>query len=139
MTLRSPGAMTDDGAPSKPFTAARDGFSLNCAVACDAHDRSKLERVIRYMARPPISQGHLSLDGDGLVVYELKHPFSDATTHVLFEPQDFIARLAASGSLDRAPISSDITHCSLPTPDTAISSCLAMSRPAAPNTAKTPA
>ncbi len=76
---------------------------------------------------------------DGLVVYELKHPFSDATTHVLFEPQDFIARLAASGSLDRAPISSDITDCSLPTPDTAISSCLAMSRPAAPNTAKTPA
>ncbi len=64
MTLRTPDVMADDGAsPSKPFTAASDGFSLNCAVACDAHDRSKLERVIRYMARPPVSQGHLSLDG----------------------------------------------------------------------------
>jgi hypothetical protein len=30
-----------------------------------------------------------------LVVYELKHPFRDGTTHVLFEPLDFIARLAA--------------------------------------------
>ena len=29
------------------------------------------------------------------MVYALKHPFSDATTHVLFDPQDFIARLAA--------------------------------------------
>ena len=37
----------------------------------------------------------LSVDDDGLVVYELKHPFSDGTTHVLFELQDFIARLAA--------------------------------------------
>jgi hypothetical protein len=29
------------------------------------------------------------------VVYELKNPFRDGTTHVLFSPQDFIARLAA--------------------------------------------
>ncbi len=29
------------------------------------------------------------------MVYELKHPFRDCTTHVLFEPLDFIARLAA--------------------------------------------
>ena len=40
MTLRSPGAMADDGAaPIKLLTAARDGFSLNCAVACKAQDR----------------------------------------------------------------------------------------------------
>ena len=37
----------------------------------------------------------LSVDGDGLVVYQLKHAFRDGTTHVLFEPLDFIARLAA--------------------------------------------
>jgi hypothetical protein len=30
-----------------------------------------------------------------LVVYELKSAFRDGTTHVLFEPHDFIARLAA--------------------------------------------
>ena len=79
------------GATAKPLTAARDGFSLNCAVACEAHERAKLERVCRYMARGPIAQDHLSVDGDGLVVLELKRAFSDGTTHVLFEPQDFTA------------------------------------------------
>ena len=91
MTLRNPRAMVDDTISSKPFTAARDGFSINAAVGCEAHERSKLERLCRYMARPPIAEQRLSVDGDGLVVYELKHPFSDGTTHVLFEPVDFIA------------------------------------------------
>jgi hypothetical protein len=54
-----------------------------------------LERLCRYVARPAIALERLSRDGDGLVVYELKHPFRDGTTHVLFEPLDFIARLAA--------------------------------------------
>jgi hypothetical protein len=45
--------------------------------------------------RVPIAQDRLSVDGEGLVVLELKRAFSDGTTHVLFEPQDFIARLAA--------------------------------------------
>jgi hypothetical protein len=95
MTLRNPGAMVDEATLSKPFTAARDGFSINAGVGCEARERGKLERVCRYMARPPITEERLSIDGDGLVVYELKHPFSDGTTHVLFEPVDFIARLAA--------------------------------------------
>jgi len=91
MTLHTPGAMPDDTTPSKPFTAARDGFSINAAVGCEARMRSKLERVCRYMARPPIAEERLSVDGDGLVVLELKRAFSDGTTHVLFEPHDFIA------------------------------------------------
>ena len=47
------------------------------------------------MPSGPIALERLSVDGDGLVVYQLKHPFRDGTTHVLFEPLDFIARLAA--------------------------------------------
>ena len=35
------------------------------------------------------------MDGDGLVVHELKRPFRDGTTRLLFEPRDFLARLAA--------------------------------------------
>ena len=120
MTLHSPGAMADDVAPSKPFTAARDGFSINAAVGCESHERSKLERVCRYMARPPIAEERLSVDGDGLVVYEFKRPFSDGTTHVLFEPHDFIARLAALVPR-RGPIWSDIMVCSHPTPGTVTS------------------
>jgi hypothetical protein len=37
----------------------------------------------------------LSLTAHGKVRYELKTPYRDGTTHVIFEPLDFIARLAA--------------------------------------------
>jgi hypothetical protein len=37
----------------------------------------------------------LSLSARGKVRYELKTPYRDGTTHVIFEPVDFIARLAA--------------------------------------------
>jgi len=77
------------------LTAARDGFSLNAALACEDHQRDKLKRLCRYVLPGPIALERLSIDGDGLVVYTLKHPFRDGTTHVLFEPLDFIARLAA--------------------------------------------
>ncbi len=68
----------------------RDGFSLNAAVACGSHQRERLERVCRYLLRPPVALERLSCDGDGLVVYELEHPYATATTHVLFEPLDFM-------------------------------------------------
>ncbi len=79
----------------KPLTGARDGFSMNAAVVCEAHQREKFERVCRYVSRGPIALPRLTIDSDGLVVYELKRPFFNRTTHVLFEPLDFIARLAA--------------------------------------------
>jgi hypothetical protein len=37
----------------------------------------------------------LSLTAQGHVRYALKTPYRDGTTHVLFEPLDFLARLAA--------------------------------------------
>ena len=37
----------------------------------------------------------MSLTEHGKVRYELKTPYRDGTTHVIFEPLDFIARLAA--------------------------------------------
>jgi len=95
MRLLDPAARDDTPEPSRPFTAARDGFSLNCAVACEAHERAKLERIARYMARPPMAEARLSLDADGLVVLELERAFRDGATHVLFESEDFIARFAA--------------------------------------------
>lgn len=95
LRLQTPGVAREGQAPVKPLTAERDGFSLNAAVACRGDERRKLERLCRYVARPAIALERLSRDGDGLVVYELKHPFRDGTTHVLFEPLDFIARLAA--------------------------------------------
>ena len=71
------------------------GFSLHAGVAAKADDRKKLERLCRYIARPAVSEKRLSLTPNGNVRYQLKTPYRDGTTHVIFEPLDFIARLAA--------------------------------------------
>jgi hypothetical protein len=78
-----------------PLLAKLAGFSLHAGVAAAAHQRDKVERLARYIARPAISAERLSLTTQGQVRYTLKTPYRDGTTHVLFEPQDFIARLAA--------------------------------------------
>ena len=76
------------------------GFSLHAGVAAKAQqrdklERDKLERLCRYITRPAVSAKRLSLTTQGKVRYELKTSYRDGTTHVIFEPLDFIARLAA--------------------------------------------
>ena len=71
------------------------GFSLHAGVAAKAHERNKLERLCRYISRPAVSEKRLSLTPNGNIRYQLKTPYRDGTTHVIFEPLDFIARLAA--------------------------------------------
>ncbi len=62
----------------KPLTADQNGFSLNAAVACQPHEVDRLERP--------------SINSSGQVIYRLEHPFRDGSTHVLFSPENFIAR-----------------------------------------------
>ncbi len=71
------------------------GFSLHAGVAVKAKQRWKVERLCRYIARPPVSEERLSLTSAGKVKYELKTPYRNGTTHVIFDPLDFMARLAA--------------------------------------------
>ena len=81
-----------DDAPAVGHVA---GFSLHAGVAAKANQRDKLERLCRYVTRPAIAERRLSLTKQGKVRYELKTPYRDGTTHVIFEPVDFIAKLAA--------------------------------------------
>ena len=71
------------------------GFSLHAGVATKTRERKKLERLCRYIARPAVSKRRLALTFGGRVRYELKTPYRDGTTHVIFEPLDFMAKLAA--------------------------------------------
>jgi len=57
--------------------------------------RERLERLCRYVARPPVATERLSFLPDGRVLYALRHRWRDGTTHVAFEPLDFVAKLAA--------------------------------------------
>jgi hypothetical protein len=71
------------------------GFSLHAGVAAQAHERGKLEKLCRYITRPAIGERRLSISPQGKVRYELKTPWKNGTTHVEFEPVEFIAKLAA--------------------------------------------
>jgi len=64
-------------------------------VAAEACERVKLERLCRYISRPAVASERLSQTADGRIRYTLQTPYRDGTTHVLFEPLDFLSRLAA--------------------------------------------
>jgi hypothetical protein len=70
------------------------GFSLHAGVATEAHESHKLERLCRYITRPAISEKRLSISPQGRVRYQLKTPWKNGTTHVEWDPVDFIAKLA---------------------------------------------
>ena len=67
-------------------------FSLHAGVAARSIERAKLERLCRYITRPPVATKRLSLTRNGRVRYELKTPWRNGTTHVIFEPLDFTYR-----------------------------------------------
>ncbi len=77
------------------WVAKEAGFSLHAGVAAQAWERDKLERLCRYISRPAVSEKRLSLTSNGQVRYQLKNPYNDGTTHVIFDPLDFIAKLAS--------------------------------------------
>src|SRR5213592_2103865 len=80
---------------SSPRCAGVSGFNLHANVSIGARDRERLQRLLRYAARPALALERLSKLPDGRLVYRLKRPWSDGTTDLVFEPQDFIAKLAA--------------------------------------------
>lgn len=75
--------------------ANTSGFSLHAGVFANADEPEKLERLCRYISRPAISEQRLSMTQHEKVRYELKTPYRDGTTHVFFNPLDFIGKLAA--------------------------------------------
>ena len=84
-----------DPEDNDPYSANVGGFSLNARVWVGGRDREKLEKLIRYMARGPIATERLSESFPNLLIYKMKTPWRDGTTHVSFSPLDFIARLVA--------------------------------------------
>jgi len=75
--------------------AEADGFSLHAGVHVPAHDRGRLEHLCRYIARPPFAADRLTWSRQGRLLFELRKPWRDGTTHIVFEPLTFIERLAA--------------------------------------------
>jgi hypothetical protein len=75
-------------------TARQEGFDLEAGVKVPADQRDRLERLCRYALRPTVAQDRLQLTAEGQVVLQLRHPWSDGTTHLLFDPLELLERLA---------------------------------------------
>ena len=76
-------------------SASDRGFSLHAGVVVRAQERDKLERLIRYVARPSLALERLEKTSDGNLIYRLKKAYSDGTTHVKFSAMELIEKLVA--------------------------------------------
>jgi ribosomal protein S27E len=71
------------------------GFDLHAGPPVPAHDRDRLERLLRYLLRPPIAQGRLKELPDGRIALMMKSRWDDGTTHIVFQPKELIEKLVA--------------------------------------------
>ena len=93
-SLRSGGARADRE-PLSERCAQVDYFSLHANTRVPASERKRLEKLCRYVARPPVSNQLLVKLEKGRVGYKLKRPWQDGTTMVVLKPDELIQRLAA--------------------------------------------
>ena len=74
--------------------ARSNGFDLHAGLVVPAGQRERLERVCRYALRPPVARDRLSVTGAGQVRLQRRQPWADGTTHLVFDPLEFLGRLA---------------------------------------------
>jgi hypothetical protein len=80
---------------SGPRHAHLQGFDLHANRTVRAHDRIGVEKLCRYLLRPPLGQERLEILPDGQICCALAHPWSDGTQALLFTPVEFLEKLAA--------------------------------------------
>ena len=92
------------GGAARGLVAERGGFTLHAGVRVEAEARVALERLCRYMARPAVAAGRVSVLVDGRVAYRVKSPRSGEATYRVITPLEFMARLAALVPPPRTPL-----------------------------------
>lgn len=77
------------------YSILAEGFALHANVWVGPNNRARLEQLCCYVLRPLLAEHRLLRLADGRVRLELKQPWSDGTTHLLFEPVEFLEKLVA--------------------------------------------
>jgi hypothetical protein len=89
------GAAARDDSESRPKVKNAYGFDVDAGVRVAAHDRKGLERLARYMLRPPLAKDRIERLADGRYRIRLKKPWRDGTTDLVLEGVELVGRLAA--------------------------------------------
>jgi hypothetical protein len=79
---------------SGPRHAHLSGFDLHANRTVRADDRAGVERLCHYLLRPPLAQDRLEILRDGRIACTLAHPWRDGTRALVFEPLEFLEKLA---------------------------------------------
>lgn len=72
-----------------------NGFRLHANVQIKGDERSALEKLCRYPARPPVALERMSETPEGKILYQLKTRYSDGTTHIFFDPLELVEKVIA--------------------------------------------
>jgi hypothetical protein len=86
----------DDAARADQPVAEALGVNLYAKQLVDGRDRPQLERLCRYVMRPPLSQERLEWRPDGSLELTLKNVWKDGTRALLLEPFDLLVRLCSA-------------------------------------------
>ena len=86
----------------KPNAAAHEGFTLHAGVRMRAGDKEGLEKLCRYVLRPPFSEERLERLPDGRVLYGFRRPRADGTSHLVLTGVQLVEKLAALVAPPRA-------------------------------------
>jgi hypothetical protein len=87
---------SSDRAASSVPVAVFFGVNLYPKQQVDGRDRQQLERLCRYVMRPPLSQERLGWRTDGRLELTLKNVWKDGTRALVLEPHDLLVRLCAT-------------------------------------------
>jgi hypothetical protein len=72
-----------------------DFLRSHAATAVKSEERDRLEKLVRYMARPAIAEDRISVLPNGDIKLKLKTPWRDGSEFLLFTPTEFLERLLA--------------------------------------------
>jgi hypothetical protein len=78
-----------------PRCATSDGYSVHAGVVVGARNREGLERLCRYVCRPPLAKDRLEELPDGSLRLRLKTPWRDGTTSLHLSRLELLQRIVA--------------------------------------------
>ena len=81
--------------PDEPVAEVR-GVNLYAKQWVDGRDRPQIERLGRYITRPPLSQERLTHRDDGTLFLGFKKPWKDGSLGLVLQPEDLLVRLCAA-------------------------------------------
>ncbi len=83
------------------------GYSIHAGTVVGAQNREGLERLCRYVLRPPLAKSRLEEGDDGNLMLHLSRTWSDGTATLVFSPLELVEKLA---SLIPAPRTNQILY-----------------------------